>query len=323
MREIFFPSFAHIYGIVSGVLLPAFVGSYTVCMRTFDFDRYVQRCSDIGATIMRVVPPTAVRMVKDAEFRARNLNLKSVSSVMCSGAALSSEIVVGLRQILSPSASVLNGYGMSETTIALLRETQSESKAGSVGLLAADVEIRIVDDNGNDVEPGVDGECWVKAPTMFMGYKDNAEETRNAFKDGWLCTGDVIKVDEDGYFWLTGRKKELIKYKGNQISPPELEAVLLEHPKVSDAGVCGIIDQKTDNEVPAAVIILSADVSEAQMKNILEEIEQFVNERVSPYKKLRGGIYCVETLPKGSTGKLLRREIPAQIYSLKKTKAKL
>ncbi|KAM0327088.1 hypothetical protein ACHAQA_006215 [Verticillium albo-atrum] len=236
MREAFFPAFAHIYGIVSGVLVPAWIGSYVQPMKKFEYLPYLSRASELKANILRLVPAAAVRMTKDPDVK--KLDLSSVHTIMCSGAPLSDETVKALQNILSPEANILNGYGMSEATLTLLRNTRGNKKSASVGKPAAGMELRVVDENYKDVPVGTDGECLVRGPCVFMEYKSNQAETEEAFRDGWLCTGDVVHVDEEGYFWLTGRKKELIKYKGNQIAPAELEAVLLSHPDVLDAGVC-------------------------------------------------------------------------------------
>ncbi|KAH8650068.1 luciferin 4-monooxygenase [Xylariales sp. PMI_506] len=310
MREVFYPSFAHIYGMTCGVLVPAWLGSFVVAMKHYDFMGYVRRCARIRATVLRLVPATAIRMAKDPVVRG--LGLASVKAVMCSGAALSADTVEELRGILDPAAAVLNGYGMSEVTVTLQRET-AENKSGSIGKPAAGVVVRVVDDRGLDVPRGSEGEFLVSGPTVFMRYEGNPSETRAAFEGVWLKTGDVGKVDEDGFFWLTGRKKELIKYKGNQIAPAELEAVLLTHPLVVEAGVCGVHDKELGTEVPAGFVVLAENANKQRIGAELDLIVRHVHERVAPYKKLRGGLFAVGELPKGSTGKLLRRELPKLI----------
>ncbi|KAI1843565.1 hypothetical protein JX266_010198 [Neoarthrinium moseri] len=318
VREVFYPSFAHIYGVTSGILVPAWTGGYVVAMKHYDFLPYLQRCSEIKGTILRLVPATAIRLVKDPA--SRGLDLTTVKTVMCAGAALPPEIVTGLQSILDPGTTVLNGYGMSEATIALQRDTRS-AKAGSVGKPASGVSIRVVDDNGGDVRPGEDGECLVQTPTVFMHYKDNPSETKATFDGRWLKTGDVVRVDDDGFFWLTGRKKELIKYKANQVAPAELEAILLEHPLVSEAGVCGMYDESMDTEVPAGCVVLAQEANRRQQQEHLKTLKSYLDNRVAPYKKLRGGIYAVKSLPKGSTGKLLRRELPSLIGDAKRQRS--
>lgn len=316
-KEVFFPSFAHIYGIVIGVLAPAFIGNQLVAMRTFDFLQYLRKAAEIRATILRLVPATAIRLIKDPE--AKNLDLSSVQTVYCAGASLETAVVQALQNMLK-GTSILNGYGMSEGTISMLKEGWSERKAGSVGKPAAGVSVRVVDDEYNDVPAGADGECLWKGPTLFIGYAKNAKETRDSFHDGWLCTGDVVRVDEDGFFYITGRKKELIKFKGNQVPPAELEAVLLSHPLVTDAGVCGVYNERFESEVPVGYVTLDAKVQVKDQKKMLEDIKGFVTERVARYKHLRGGLFSLAELPKNANGKLMRRQLPAKLEELRRSK---
>ncbi|CAK7207428.1 hypothetical protein SEUCBS139899_010238 [Sporothrix eucalyptigena] len=326
VNEVFYPPFGHIYGLVSCVLFTAWVGHYAVAMKRFDFLPYLQRCADIRASVLRLVPATATRMTKDPAVCA--LDLTSVRTVMVAGAALSAETVRSLqKELLDPAAVVLNGYGMTEVTITMLRETQSH-RAGSLGRIAAGTEMRIVNDDFQDVPKGTDGQCLVRGPTLFMGYRDNVTETEGSFytdpktKDRWFCTGDVVQMDDDGFLWMTGRKKELIKFRGNQVPPAELEAILLTHPLVTDAGVCGVFDKALDTEVPVGAVTLAPSVAAADRPAVLEQVRAFMDEKVSPYKKLRGGLFHLDVLPKGTTGKLQRRDIPAALEAAK-SKSKL
>jgi acyl-CoA synthetase (AMP-forming)/AMP-acid ligase II len=146
-KEVFFPSFAHIYGIVSGVLLSAFLGTYVEPMKKVDLLSYLQRCIEIDATILRLVPALVIRIVKDSEMR--RMDLKSVRTVLCAGASLPVEIQHKLQQFLHPDAVILNAYGMTESAITMMRETRKD-KPGSVGRPMAGVSIRIVDDEYNN-----------------------------------------------------------------------------------------------------------------------------------------------------------------------------
>jgi acyl-coenzyme A synthetase/AMP-(fatty) acid ligase len=289
--------------------MPSFVGSYAVLMKTFDFAQYLKRSVAIQASILRLVPAMAIRIVKDSDIR--KMDLSSVNFVYCAGATLAAEIVVELQEMLH-GTYILGGYGMSEGTITSMRETWSETKAGSVGKPAAGVSIRVVDNRYNDVQPGESGECLFKGPTQFTEYKNNRDETESTFRDGWLCTGDVVRVDSDGFFWITGRKKELIKYKANQVPPAEIEAVLLSHPQVTDAGVCGIYEPRLETEIPVGYVSLDSSINSQHETKVLQEILEYVKERVAPYKQLRGGLFRLDDIPKGNTGKLLRRELPAK-----------
>ncbi|KIW02237.1 uncharacterized protein PV09_06390 [Verruconis gallopava] len=306
--EIFFPPFPHIYGIAIALMGPAYTGQHVIAMKKFEFTSYLKKCAEVRATIARLVPATAIQLLKDPA--ARKMDLTSIHSVFVAGASLPDEVAQGLAKQLN-GVVVLNGYGMSEGTISSLKECRSAEKPGSVGKPQAGHQVRIVDDDYNDVMPGEQGECLVKGPTIFMGYINNEEATREAFRDGWLCTGDMLKVDSDGFFWLTGRKKELIKYKGNQVPPAELESVLLSHEDVNEAGVCGIWDERLETEVPVGYVNFTRDVPEKDRGQLLQDIKNYVEERVSPHKKLRGGLFHLESLPKNATGKLMRRDLPA------------
>lgn len=323
IREVFFPPFAHVYGLVSAILVPAWVGSYLQPMKRFDYIQYLRRCAEIKATVLRLVPAAALRMVKDPQVK--KLDLKSVEAVMCSGAALSDETVEALKTMLGLQAGVLNGYGMTEATVTLLRETRRD-KGASVGRPSAGVSLRVVDDVLNDVPLGTEGECLIKGPTVFLEYKGNPVATVEAkTNDGWLRTGDVVRADADGFFYLTGRKKELIKFRGNQIAPAELEAVLLLDSRVVDAGVCGVYDKKLDTEIAIGFVVLREDIrlDEEQCGRVLGELKDFVNGRVAPYKKFREDLKRIDALPKNTSGKLLRRDLTAKATEMRSRQPKL
>ena len=247
-------------------------------------------------------------MAKDPE--ARQLDLSCVNVAMCAGASLATEVATELQRMMN-GTYILNGYGMSEGTISMLREAWSEQKAGSVGKPAAGVMIRVVDDDFNDVPVGVDGQV------LFMGYKTDAAETEASFHDGWFCTGDVVQVDRDGFFWITGRKKELIKFRGHQVPPAELEDVLLSHPLVRDAGVCGVYDSSMATEVPVGYVSLAGTVKISDQGRVLKEISDFVTARVAPHKRLRGGLFRLDEMPRNSNAKLMRLDLPAKKEELR------
>lgn len=138
---------------------------------------------------------------------------------------------------------------MSEVGVSALKPHRSVEKSGSVGKLFPSNQLRLVDDQYNDVPRNTPGQALVKGPTVFMGYRDNQKATDESFKDGWLCTGDVLSIDDDGYLWFKDRKKEMIKYKGNQVAPAELEDLLNSHPAVAEAGVCAGWDASQQTEV--------------------------------------------------------------------------
>ncbi|CAM1506232.1 Fc.00g058730.m01.CDS01 [Cosmosporella sp. VM-42] len=310
-RDVFYAPLGHIYGIFMSSL-PLFTGGYVRLLRNYNIHEYVKACVEIRATTLRVVPPTVVAMVKDPFVRQQDL--ASVRTISCAGAVLAPDIITELRQMMG-EVELIQGYGMTEGGITSLRRFSARLKQGSVGRLMANVQLRIVDDNLQDVPEGKSGEVIFSSPTVFMGYKNNEEANAEAFpyKDGWMRTGDVGRMDGDGYLWLTDRKKDLIKYKGNQVTPAELENVLLSHPEVTEAGVCATWDRNLETEVPVGYVNFKPAITVADHEGLLKEVLGYVNERVSRSKKLRGGLFFLETFPRNPTGKLLRRNLPARL----------
>jgi 4-coumarate--CoA ligase len=180
-------------------------------------------------------------------------------------------------------------------------------KPGSVGVTAPNTEMRIVDPvTGEDVEVGRDGEIWVRGPQVMKGYLNNEQATAATITDdGWLRTGDIGHVDEEDHVFVVDRLKELIKYKGFQVPPAELEALLLTHPAVADAAVVGLPDEEA-GEIPAAYVVLrqGADAT-------AEEIMEYVAREVAHYKQIRR-LEFIDAVPKSASGKILRRELKAR-----------
>jgi acyl-CoA synthetase (AMP-forming)/AMP-acid ligase II len=177
------------------------------------------------------------------------------------------------------------------------------SKPGSVGPPVPDTQEKVVDTEGNELPLGDVGELLIYGPQVMKGYWKNPDATAETIRpDGWLRSGDIAKMDEDGYVYIVDRAKEMIKYKGYQVAPAELEALVMEHPAVLDAAVIPKADYEA-GEVPKAFIVLK----DGQQASI-EELMAFVEERVAPYKKLRE-VEFVASIPKTPSGKILRREL--------------
>jgi long-chain acyl-CoA synthetase len=204
---------------------------------------------------------------------------------------------------------ILEGYGLSETSpVASFNHPDRERKAGSIGQPIEGVEMKCVDDDGNEVDQGEVGEIVIKGHNIMKGYWNRDDATKESIKDGWFHSGDMGKVDEDGYFFIVDRKKELIIRGGYNVYPREVEEVLYEHPAVQEAAVIGVEDEKMGEEVGAAVMLKKGEeVSE-------DELKEFVKEQVANYKYPRK-IWFTDELPKGPTGKILKREIavPEQV----------
>jgi long-chain acyl-CoA synthetase len=201
---------------------------------------------------------------------------------------------------------ILEGYGLSESSpVASFNHPDRERKPGSIGTPIEGIEMKVVDDDGADVSEGEVGEIVIKGPNVMRGYWQRPGATAETIIDGWLHTGDMGRIDEDGYFFIVDRKKELIIRGGYNVYPREVEEVLYEHPAVREAAVLGIPHDEYGEEVGAAVSL--ADGAEATP----EELREYVRERVAAYKYPRA-VWIVDDLPKGPTGKILKREIDTQ-----------
>ncbi len=227
-----------------------------------------------------------------------------VSSLRCcasGGASLPVEVLRGFEECFG--CQVLEGYGLSETSpIASFNHPDRERKAGSIGTPIAGVEMKLVDDDGNEVAQGEIGEILIKGHNVMKGYFNQPEATAEAIKDGWFASGDLAMVDEDGYFFIVDRKKDMIIRGGYNVYPREIEEVLYEHPAVLEVAVVGVPHAELGEDVGAAVALKEdAEVD-------VDELMAFVKEQVAAYKYPRH-IWFVDELPKGPTGKILKREI--------------
>nr|MDQ2816291.1 AMP-binding protein [Actinomycetota bacterium] len=217
------------------------------------------------------------------------------------GSAMPVELMRGFEEAFG--CKVLEGYGLSESSpVASFNHPDRERKPGSIGTPIEGVEMKVVDDDGGDVDQGEVGEIVIRGHNVMKGYWNRAGATEETVRDGWLHTGDMATVDEDGYFFIVDRKKDLIIRGGYNVYPREIEEVLYEHPDVREAAVLGVPHDEYGEEVGAAVALKEgSDVS-------ADELREFVKEQVAAYKYPRR-IWFVDDLPKGPTGKILKREI--------------
>jgi long-chain acyl-CoA synthetase len=213
------------------------------------------------------------------------------------------EVMRGFEEAFG--CAVLEGYGLSETSpVASFNHPDRERKPGSIGTPLEGVEFRLVDDDRDDVAVGEIGEILIKGHNVMKGYWGSPDATEESIREGWFATGDLATVDEDGYYFIVDRKKELIIRGGYNVYPREVEEVLYEHPAVREAAVVGIPHDEWGEEVGAAVSL--KDGQEVGP----EELIAFVKEQIASYKYPRR-IWFVDELPKGPTGKILKREIAA------------
>jgi acyl-CoA synthetase (AMP-forming)/AMP-acid ligase II len=222
---------------------------------------------------------------------------------MSGAAPLSADLADACEQRLG--AEVTQGYGLTETSPVATLVPRGMHRAGSIGPLVPNTEGGIVDPEGGDeVDAGTPGELWLRGPQVMRGYLGNPGATAAALDaEGWLRTGDIVVADDDGWLVVVDRLKELIKCKGLQVAPAELEALLLTHPAVADACVVGVPDERA-GEVPKAFVVLKSPTPD-------EDILNFVAARVAPHKKIRR-LETIDAIPKSATGKILRRVLIEQ-----------
>src|SRR4051812_14009317 len=225
------------------------------------------------------------------------------------GAALPVEVLKGFEEAFG--CKILEGYGLSETSpVASFNHPDKERKPGSIGTPIEGVEMKVVDEDGNEVDQGEVGEIAIRGHNLMKGYWNREDATEEVMRDGWFHTGDMAQVDEDGYFFIVDRKKDMIIRGGYNVYPREIEEVLYEHPAVSEAAVVAVPDEKMGEEVGAAVVLKDGeDASE-------DDIRDFVKQRVAAYKYPRR-LWFLDELPKGPTGKILKRdiEVPERVGS--------
>ncbi len=295
--------FFHIYGMVVIMMLGLAGGGTIVVMPRFDLLEFLGLVQQHRATILPLVPPIVLGMVKHPAVT--QFDLSSVRLVFSGAAPLGEDIARALSAKLG--CPVVQGYGMTEASpVTHLSPTANAPiKPGSVGRIVPNTEVRIVQVGTDaDAAAGEEGELWIRGPQIMRGYLNHPEETAACLDDqGWYHTGDVGYVDPDGYFFIVDRTKELIKYKGLQVAPAELEALLLTHPAVLDAAVVRKADEEA-GEVPHAYVVLKPD---AQFRATTgEAIMGWVAGRVAPHKRIRH-LQFIDQIPKSASGKILRR----------------
>ena len=297
---IFLP-FYHIYGIMllGGGL---YAGATLVIMEAFDLERSLMLAQQYGVTLYYAVPPILVTL--DNSARVTQYALPRLRYIMVGAAPLAPDVAQRVQEKMQ--VSVLQGYGLTEaspvTHMNPVDQGQGRIKLDSVGVAVPNQEQKIVDlETGErELEVGEVGELYVKGPHIMKGYWKAPEETARVLRDGWLATGDIARMDREGYVYIVDRKKEMIKYKGFSVAPAEVEAVLFQHAAVADCAVIGKPDAEA-GEIPKALVILRPGEEVAP-----ETLMEFVESRVAGYKKIRE-VEFVTSIPKTASGKVLRR----------------
>jgi acyl-CoA synthetase (AMP-forming)/AMP-acid ligase II len=298
----FLPYF-HIYGIMTFLSLGLLNGSTIVNMARFDLEQYLGLIQRYRVTYLHLVPPIVLALAKHPIVDSYDLSSArwAVSSAAPLGEPLADAFTARL------DARLVQAYGMTEVAGAthIGSATPGKLKPASGGSLVPNTECVVVDPGSGLAQGrGQQGEIWVRGPSVMLGYLGRPEATAATIdEEGWLHTGDVGYVDEDGDIYIVDRLKEMIKYKGLQVAPAELEAILLSHPAVADAAVIPSQDEEA-GEVPKAFVVLKSRAT-------AEDITTFVAQRVAPHKRIRK-LTFIDAIPKAASGKILRRVLIEQ-----------
>ncbi|XP_012216914.1 luciferin 4-monooxygenase-like [Linepithema humile] len=300
----------------STLLICIYTNCLIVTMPAFEPKLFLTLIQQHKITHLPIVPPILTFLAKHP--LVEKYDLRSVREIVCGAAPLSKDVVVEVKARIGIKF-IRNGYGMTELSVVsnISAREEDENSATlyenpSSGLPLPGFLSKVVDVNTQEtLEAGKVGEICFKGEQVMMYYWDNPEATRQTIdQDGWLHTGDVGYYDDKGWLHVVDRLKELIKYKGYQVSPSEIETVLLSHPAVKDAAVTGKPDERS-GEIPAAFVTRQPGATITA-----EDLHEFVKQKLSPQKWLRGGIHFVNAIPKNPTGKILRRELRTMISKL-------
>ncbi|WP_122619665.1 4-coumarate--CoA ligase family protein [Streptomyces sp. Tu 4128] len=298
--------FFHIYGLTALMNAPLRLGATVVVLPRFDLEQFLAAIQNHRITGLYVAPPIVLALAKHplvAEY-----DLSSLKYIVSAAAPLDAQLAAACSRRLG-LPPVGQAYGMTELspgTHVVPLDAMADAPPGSVGKLIAGTEMRIVSltDPGKDLPPGESGEILIRGPQIMKGYLGRPDATAAMIdEEGWLHTGDVGHADSDGWLFVVDRVKELIKYKGFQVAPAELEALLLTHPGVADTAVVGAYNDD-GNEIPHAYVVrqpTAPGLSEG-------EIMMYVAERVAPYKRVRR-VTFIDAVPRAASGKILRREL--------------
>jgi long-chain acyl-CoA synthetase len=276
-------------------------GACLTLIPRFDPGKALEIIGRDRVTVLEGVPTMYHAMLNSPGHE--DADTSSLRVCVSGGSAMPVEVMKTFEQAFD--CIILEGYGLSETSpVASFNHPDRERKAGSIGTPIQGVEMKLVDDDGGDVEQGGVGEIVIRGHNVMKGYWERADATADVMRDGWFATGDMATIDSDGYFFIVDRKKDMIIRGGYNVYPREIEEVLYEHPAVSEVAVVGVPDDALGEEVAAAVVLKTGAEASA------DDLRAYARERVAAYKYPRQ-IWFSEELPKGPTGKILKREIKA------------
>ncbi|QRW10785.1 AMP binding enzyme [Ceratobasidium sp. AG-Ba] len=307
----------HIYGLVQVMHFSLFAGLPLVVIPQFNFVRMLQSIVKYRITHLSLVPPQIVLFCKHPA--TREYDLSHCRFAVVGAAPVSPELTAQFRQVM-PNLSFGQGYGMTEAalvTMVTLEHAKTGGSPGSAGQLINNTTAKIVKPDGTLAGYDEPGELVVAGPQMSLRYENNEAATKETYVNGWVHTGDEVIIKKSGDVFIVDRLKEMIKVRGFQVAPAEIEGHLLDHPFVDGVGVIGLPDEYS-GEVPLAFVVLSPDAKKRGLSDIAikNELAKFVSDKKVNYKWLTGGIVFVDAIPKSTSGKILRRVLRDQAKSL-------
>ncbi|WP_142250626.1 non-ribosomal peptide synthetase [Bradyrhizobium sp. UNPF46] len=295
----------HAHGLISGLLTALAAGSCVICTKGFDGASFFSWLRDLQPTWYTAVPTIHRAVIAAAPVDGRAAGRSSLRIIRSASSSLAPATLDRLEALFA--VPVVETYGMTEAASQIAANPQHLRKSGSVGV-ASGPDIAIMDGDGCLQASGQHGEIMLRGPTITRGYDNDQEATKAAFRDGWLRTGDLGYLDEDGYLFIVGRIKDVINRGGQKVSPLEVEETLLTHPDVLEAGAFGIPHDRLGENVAAVVVLRrGADVTPQQMR-------QLAASRLAAYK-VPSLIHIVDEIPKGASGKITRSALPGLIAS--------
>ncbi|XP_010259826.1 PREDICTED: 4-coumarate--CoA ligase 2-like [Nelumbo nucifera] len=301
----------HIFSLVSVLLAGLRVGAAVLIMQKFEVVAFMELVQKYKVSVASLVPPIILQLIKSPDFD--NFNLSSIRLVITGGAPMGKELEASLRAKL-PNTKFGQGYGMTEAGLLSLSlgfaKEPFNIKSGSCGTVLRNAEIKIIDlESGKSLHRNEAGEICIRGPQIMKGYLNNQEATQRTIdKEGWLHTGDIGYIDDDDELFIVDRLKELIKYKGFQVAPAELEAILINHPNISDAAVVPVKDEAA-GEVPVAFVVRSNGPQLTE-----DEIKEYISKQVVFYKRIKR-VFFIDAIPKAPSGKVIRKDLAKKLAS--------
>ncbi|RHZ54599.1 hypothetical protein CDV55_102806 [Aspergillus turcosus] len=310
---------SHIYALVVICHAGPFRGDQVIVLPKFELKSYLSAIQQFKIMALFLVPPIIITMLRNQDVCSK-FDLSTVTSLFTGAAPLGMETAADFRKIY-PNIIVRQGYGLTETSTVVCSTHPTDIFLGSSGVLLPGVEVRIMTPEGKEITSyDTPGELVVRSPSVVLGYLNNEKATKETFEDGWMRTGDeaVVRVSPKGteHIFIVDRIKELIKVKGLQVAPAELEAHLLTHPAVADCAVVAIPDEAA-GEVPKAIVVKSASAGNDD-EAIIKSIKKHVEDHKARHKWLKGGVRFIDAVPKSPSGKILRRLLRDQEKELRR-----